>query len=181
MNAILNKVFPEGYRKLVVTAIVLAIGLGIYFAHGSLPDEVVKLLLGGLGIFAGGNVGEWIARALGDLETPKGFSAARDEVEKAVMAAVPQAVAPVVPPQAVSAAKQGMAAASFVAASLDQHNQLVQRVEGALATLSQDINQIADVQKKQGNAIGGIVQIINGKQPNNAAPMQAGAAPLSEG
>lgn len=70
MNDMLNKLFPMGHRKLVVSLIGLALSFGLDH-FGKLDDNMKMSILALVGIFTGGNVLEHFADALKFLKGTK--------------------------------------------------------------------------------------------------------------
>lgn len=64
MNNLLNALFPQGKRKLLVSLIALVVGLGLEKFGGGLSENMMVSLIAIVGIFTGGNVGEHLADAL---------------------------------------------------------------------------------------------------------------------
>ncbi len=64
MSKLLQSLFPQGQRKLLVSLIALAIGVALEKLGGGLSDNMQQSLIAIVAIFAGGNVMEHLADAL---------------------------------------------------------------------------------------------------------------------
>ena len=71
MTKLIQALFPEGHRKLMVSLVGLAVGIAIEKLGGGLTDQTQVLIIAAVGIFTGGNVMEHLATALGGLKGSK--------------------------------------------------------------------------------------------------------------
>jgi len=71
MEKLLNALFPQGYRKLLVSLIALIVGVVLDKFGGGLDDNMRSSLIAIVAIFVTGNVGEHLADALKFLKGTK--------------------------------------------------------------------------------------------------------------
>lgn len=154
MKKLIEALFPQGHRKLMVSLLALVIGVVLEKFGGGLSDNMQASLIAIVAIFAGGNVGEHIADALKFLKGTK----------------VGQVIEDIVPGDQGLGEVRGEARAALHA-------------EEMAARAAQDVadgleGRIADIEKKlaiQAQNTGQIVQILNAMRSANAGPGQPAA------
>lgn len=149
MSKLLEALFPQGHRKLMVSLIALVVGVVLEKFGGGLSDNMQTSLIAIVAIFAGGNVGEHLADALKFLKGTK----------------VGQIVEDIVP------GDQGLGAGSSSAAMARAEDDVADLAEASEARFKELENKLAI----QAQNVGQIVQILNSMRGANAAPRQPAA------
>lgn len=68
---LIQNLFPEGQRKVMVSLIAILIGAGMDKFGGGLTDHMMTLLIAGVGIFTGGNIFEHIKEMIAGTKVGK--------------------------------------------------------------------------------------------------------------
>lgn len=152
MKKLIEALFPQGHRKLMVSLIALVIGVVLEKFGGGLSDNMQASLIAIVAIFAGGNVGEHIADALKFLKGTK----------------VGQVIEDIVPGDqglgdGSSQAASAPAVRELTAADVAEHfGGRVDELEKKLTVQAQNLGQIVNILNQMRSA-------QNGQQPP-AAP-----------
>lgn len=148
MNKMIEALFPQGKRKLMVSLIALVISVVMEKFGGGLSDNLQTSLIAIVAIFAGGNVGEHIADAIKFLKGTK----------------VGEIIEDIIP------GDQGLGQLPAASANNEAANAMAYaaRVDQAAG------ERIAELEKKlavQAQNMGQIVQLLNQiRNPNGAGP-----------
>lgn len=165
MSDLIQKLFPEGQRKLSMSLVTLAVGLILNHFH--LLDENMRVsLLAILAIFTGGNVMEHLADALKVLKgTPVGKVIEDilpgDQGLAATAAKAPSVQAASGPSVAQVAAESASQAAQLASEAHDR----IAEMEKKIAISNQNISQIVQI----------LNQLRSANAPRAAAPTQPGS------
>jgi hypothetical protein len=141
MGALIQALFPEGQRKVMVNLIALAIGTVVFLVNGhQIPDNMVTMLLGLSAIFNGGNILEHLSEVLGGLKGSKAGQIIEDLIpgDQGLGAAAPAGVQMAQSPQQQHAQVAADVAGQIVSNAMDQVGKRFADLENKLTVQAQN-------------------------------------------
>lgn len=150
MTKLLEALFPQGHRKLMMSLIALVVGVVMEKFGGGLSDNMQTSLIAIVAIFAGGNVGEHIANALKFLKGTKVGQIVEDIVPGDQGLGVASAVAPAAQP-----ARAPAVSSADLEDVLGEVDGRFADLEKKLAVQAQNVGQIVNILNQMRGAQGG--------------------------
>jgi hypothetical protein len=139
MKNLIENLFPQGYRKLLVSLIALAVGVVLDKFGGGLSDNATHSLIAIVAIFSGGNVMEHLAEALKIFAGTRVGQILEDVIPGDQGLGVPKELT------AEEKAEAAHAAVGQLAAAQGDHATRVDELEKKLAVQAQNMGQVVQI------------------------------------